>query len=360
MKRVTSLLMILLFGLSTTVFSHNNFQKRELSPEWKVISSLDTEIFRSLAASNRPNTEGALGGNQKGYFSVVFQRSLTFTIVFGLLSEDPTITELGIKAIEYGFKHQNPDGSFPIVPPADLGSKMPSEGDTASAAAFFMSEVGHSLLLLDSSDWFQISTKTESLRSRIQKIKEASNFTLAWLISKEQILMAYDKAATNRLFFDAMALYLTGKSIRNREAILAGYRFLSAALDKQREDGVFIENGGYDSSYQAVSNLRAIFILLNSSEFEMVSQLFERNRLLKPLQKKIAAGIDWEISRVLPSGEISTEGNTRVFPGGEDFLGKEKGVAYVDAIMGFYFYAAISNRSEFREAAEKITNFYIR
>lgn len=60
----------------------------------------------------------------------------------------------------------------------------------------------------------------------------------------------------------------------------------------------------------------------------------------------------------LATGEISTDGNTRVYPGGEGFLGEEKQVAWIDTLLSFYYMFHLTAQPEYLQLAEKIKLFY--
>lgn len=80
--------------------------------------------------------------------------------------------------------------------------------------------------------------------------------------------------------------------------------------------------------------------------------------LKNELEKAMSCATDWQASRVLPSGEISTEGNTRVFPGGEAFLNNEKGVDVIKTVQAFFYMNSLANDTRYRVLAEKIMAYY--
>jgi len=73
----------------------------------------------------------------------------------------------------------------------------------------------------------------------------------------------------------------------------------------------------------------------------------------------LSCAADWQKSRTLESGEISTEGNTRVYSGGEDFLGREKDVDWVDTMVGFFMMGYYSSEPSYESTAEEILDFYL-
>ena len=318
-----------------------------IASEWQVILDFDPNLLRLLAARYIPDADGALGHNQQGYISVQFQRYTAQRVIYGLVTNNVELLEDGIRAFEYAFAYQNPDGSFPYNNPGAVSK--PTAAEIASAMAGFYSDFGHSLLLLQSSEWFQKSQETANLRVRLNTLIKPANTSLTWLIAHHAALRDYHRQTTNLLFLDAAAYYLVGKSLNRSEAVLVGERFARAALQKQTNRGFFLEKGGYDSSYQAVSLHLALLIYTNL-EPDAVS-------LQQALWMAIEKGTRWELSRILPTGEVSTEGNTRVYPGGEKSFGKEKGIDYTQVILALNYYANVSGDPLVQKVADQVLTF---
>jgi len=76
------------------------------------------------------------------------------------------------------------------------------------------------------------------------------------------------------------------------------------------------------------------------------------------IEKIVSCATDWQKSRVLSTGEISTAGNTRVFSGGEEFLGNEKGVDVIKTVKAFFYMNTLSNENQYESLAQKIIEYY--
>lgn len=322
--------------------------------ELEALLKIDFSFLDSLARGAKPDAHGAISLNQQGYFHVRFQMGLSSLVAAGLVKKDLSYLTPAVKAIEYSFQYQNPDGAFQFLPPPGT-SGLPTEPQKleyaqASGVAFFYSDLGRALMLMKESEWFRNSKDTASLRARIEALRPAIAKSLTKLTTQTSLLKMGDERDTNRLFFDAAAHYLVGTWLNDKQAIQLGIDFINMALGKQRPDGVFVEAGGYDSSYQVVSLGRALVIYfhLRPEEEPMRSTLW-------PAIKK---GVEWEATRVLPSGEISTEGNSRVFPGGGTFLGKKKEVDTKGAVLMFRYFTAMTGDASYSQLAEKIVTFY--
>jgi hypothetical protein len=323
--------------------------------ELEVLSKLDISLLERLARGVVPDTNGAMGRNKNGYFHVRFQLGFSETVAYGLMKEDPVMVEYGVRAMEYAFRHQNADGTFQLIVPEDLKAQISSDPQTveatqASGVAFFYSDVGRALLLVRESQWFETSKDTVNLRSRIEKLGPRIAKSLTKLADQAPILEKADLRDTNRLFFDASAYYLVGSWLNNQRAINLGLDFMNKGIAQQRADGVFIEKGGHDSSYQLTSLGRIFYIYLHLQPQE--------EHLRVQLWQVLSKGLAWEASRVLPTGEISTKGNTRVYPGGEQFLGHEKGVDPKGAVVGFEYYRAMTGDTRYSQLVDKILKYY--
>ena len=190
--------------------------------------------------------------------------------------------------------------------------------------------------------------ETASLRSALGTYEGQFQKLLDYLIDNQNILKNYDQTAPNRLLLDALAYFTLGRYLNNQEALNLSQEFIAMALElTDEEEGYFLENGGWDSSYNGVS-LQTGFELLCLMEFQDTDAL--ENALLK--------ATSWQIRRILENGEISTEGNTRVFPGGESFLGQEKGVNYAKTVRALYYLSSLTNDASYRELAKRVLNFY--
>jgi hypothetical protein len=136
---------------------------------------------------------------------------------------------------------------------------------------------------------------------------------LTYLKTQVDILKKYDAEAPNRLLFDAVAFYSLGSCLNDAQAKAIGIEFIELALAQQNAAGFYTEGGGFDSSYNGVS-IRLVLVLLGILPTQ--ESVFEK------LRKSIGCSVQWQASRVLPPGEISLQGNTRMYPGGEGFLGR--------------------------------------
>jgi hypothetical protein len=330
---------------------NNNYQCKtdtiiQFKKQNELTSLFDNSIIQSLAASNAPDINGAMSNNKSGYFSVRFQMAISNLADYAIDSESPAAFEATIKAIEYSFLYQLANGDFQITVPAN--SPNPTNVDIASTNAFFLSSLGVSLLALEESPFYNNPINV-NYKNRIELLRPKITNSLNWLIGNQNLLQNYDSNTPNRLFFDAIAFYSLGKWLNNATGKSIGLNFAQLAMLKKSTKGYFLEDGGWDSSYQGVS-------LING--FKLLSILDTNEAIKQPLWDCISCATNWQVSRILSTGEISTNGNTRVYPGGEQFLGVEKKMAWKSTVIALLTMKYLSGKSEYAATANKVRGFY--
>jgi len=301
----------------------------------------------------QPGSDGALGRNKEGYFHVRFQINMTSISDFAVVTERVDALQYLKNTIGYSFNKQLEDGSFEFSPPDKLlnspNYSPPVTGDLESGTAFFASSLGLSLLTLQNSNWFLSSKETEVIREKIEFFKPSIEKTLDYLLNKKNILKQYDAQAPNRLLFDALAFYSIGKYLSRTDAQCVAFEFIESALNlTDTEQGYFIEGEGWDSSYNGVA------IKLAMELFSIIDDAEQKNKLSKVIIKATT----WQISRINEKGMVSTEGNTRVYEGGETFLGEEKGVDYVKIVRAFYYFGNLTDTPDIIQLGDKVLDYY--
>jgi hypothetical protein len=314
----------------------------------EMTAAFRNDIIEKLATSNQTDAIGALDRNKTAYFHVRFQMGISPLADYAVDAQNSTALEMAVRAIEYSFKYQMPDGDFQLVIPADLvASGTATEGDKVSGIAFFYSALGSGLLALQDNSGYQ---SQPAAKKRIEILIPQYQISLSYLKTKKTLLKQIDADAPNRLFFDALAFYAMGKYLNDPDAMKTGVDFANLALTKQQPEGFFVEGTGFDSSYQGVGIAMGFRLLSILKSDEPIRQI---------LYDKLACATRWEMSRIKPTGEISTEGNSRVHAGGETFLGKEKQVAYTSVLIALWNMYYYSGKEEYNEFANKVLVFYV-
>ena len=294
-------------------------------------------FFDRIAAENRPSQDGAEARNRgRAWLSVNDQIGTDRLVTAGLHEHDPQDIAEALNAAQYAFAHQTPDGNFADA----MGYNAREQAGSVGGFTFYLA---HSLLMLAQSPWFMQSAQTAQLRGQAQSLIVPFNRTLNWFIQQADLVRT-DQAATNRIMSYGGDYYLAGKLLSNGEAINIGRSFIEEAIDKQRSDGTFPEEGGFDSSYQNVSLSFGQVIFLQMPPSDPL-----RERLWAAIQRGVAR----EALSVMPNGEISTVGNTRVHGG--------PGQHQVDshtAVLAHAYYAEITGDPNARQAVQSILGYY--
>ena len=146
----------------------------------------------------------------------------------------------GWRAIDATFREQTEEGKF--------GREHVPHGGP-SAAAFWLADLGQALLILRESGWSRLTRVASVARAEGPQGRP-------WLAQpRYQERLRHDDAETpNRLLFAALAYGLSGVLADDVPLRQVGRRFVDLAMTRYRQsDGVFLEKGGPDSSYQAVA-----------------------------------------------------------------------------------------------------------
>jgi len=251
-----------------------------------------------------PRADGLVGYNRDGFKASSFQRGATVKLALAAARGDEKQADDCWRAVDVAFAHQTGDGDF---------------GDPAESVAFWLCELNRALLVIEE------SPLASHFQERIDALKPKIAKAAQWLTGQRERLQREDRAAPNRLFFDAEAFRFAGLLLGDEALEKIGREFLEQGMKLYRpEDGVFLEHNGGDSSYQAVNLLRLQEIVLHFPD--------------RQIDEAIAKGVQWELSCIGPDGVVSTESNTRVHPGGEKFMGQEKQVNIGEIALALLYY----------------------
>jgi len=225
--------------------------------------------------------------------------------------------------VDATFAHQDAQGGF--------GDKVPTGG------AFWITALARAFLVL------QVSPSWEEYRPRAEayylKIEKALNF----LSKNIDPLVKHDRRTPNRLFIDADAFFLSSKVLHKDLHLIDAKYLQSLGLQLfDRNQGIFLENKGGDTSYQAVNLLMLIYydLYYPSPEMETV----------------IKKGEAWELSKLKTDGTLDVSTNTRTGKGQEIYFGKPKDVNYREVTRMFDYYGVIFNDLQALSAAQLIRN----
>ncbi len=271
-----------------------------------------------------PDKNGFVGHNHSGFKGSAFQRGATLTLAIAAARGDRKRAEDCWRAVEATFARQKEAGHF---------------GDPPTSVAFWLCELCRSLLVV------QQSPLAKDYQDRIANLLPKLRKAADWLATQQAALIKADGDTPNRLLFSAEAFGFAGILLQDEKLVAAGKDFLNRSLKLYRdEDGVFLEHGGGDSSYQAVNLLRLQEIVIHFPD--------------PKLEAAIRQGMKWELARIAADGTVSTEGNTRVRPGGEKFMGTEKQVNVGEITLALLYFHLRTGDAEALAAAQRVRSHY--
>jgi hypothetical protein len=311
------------------------------------LSRQPADITAQLAARHVPAADGALGRNKAGYFHARFQLGVHLLATQAVLARDPDAAARSLQAIAYALARQQDDGRFALVVPAKLAAGKPANAaDLASGSAFFLASAGTAVVLLGEGEaapdpaWL-----TPALRAQRDALRPGLRRALAALVEDSERLAHADARAPNRLLFDALAFRSLGLALDDPAALARADDFVRAALALQHRDGYFIEGGGFDSSYNGVACAIGYRLLgLDPGHRELAQAL--------------GRAMAWQRTRIADDGTVRTDGNTRVKPGGESFLGQAKQVDVPHTVESLSLAAAHTGDPAWADLARRVVARY--
>ncbi len=308
-------------------FCFHAFSHSAAAQQLKLLEKMPADLLRYTGGA-RPNTDGLAGHNQGGFKSPEFQSGAMHYMVRAIVRRDPRCIDEGWLAIDATFREQNEQGGF---------SRPGAPHGGPSAAAFWLAELDQALLVLRESE---LGPKyKERIDLLVPKIHKAAK----WLAQPRyrDRLMCDDAEAPNRLLFDGLAFGLSGILADDCELKQTGRRFVDLAMAKYREsDGVFLEKGGHDSSYQAVAALK----------LQVWTLYFPDEKLEAAADRAVR----WELGRVAADGQVDVAGNTRTGLGQERWMGHEKDVNLSEITLCLLYHYARTGDRDSLAAARRI------
>jgi len=292
-----------------------------------LLKKMPADLLRFTGGA-RPDADGMASYNQGGFKSPEFQRGAMHYLVRAAVRGDARCVEEGWRAVDATFRQQNEQGSF---------SREGAPHGGPSAVAFWLAELDQAVLVL------RESKLGPQYRERIEQLVPKIHKAAKWLAQPkyQRRLEREDAQAPNRLLFDALAYGLSGVLADDAELKQAGRRFVDLAIGQYRgSDGVFLEKGGPDSSYQAVAAMKLQVWLLYFPD--------------KKLAEAADRAVRWELARVGPDGQIDINGNTRTGLAQEQWMGRDKDVNLSEITLCLLYHHARTGDAQSLAAARRI------
>ena len=291
-----------------------------------------SNLYKSMAPSGANGANVYWERNQRPQWYIEAQRNGEELVIGGLIRNDPKAIQAGFKMFDWGFAHQGVDGSFQ------------GTSDDFHSTSFFVEAVAHTLLVL------QLSPQAKQYADQIARYEPLVHRAAQWMIVPDvwKKGTARNKPYTHRRYLVGAALALTGKLTGDQDLINYARQSIEDGLSLQRPDGINPEKGGYDSSYHMVGVVYA----------QRWVTYFPNDALTPRVTAMINKALEREETRLLPTGEISAEGNTRTAGQETGRLGKVKGVDHRMVYRGFAYWGSVTRNSRWDAIADQIAQYY--
>ncbi|MEX0684400.1 MAG: hypothetical protein WD267_04545 [Balneolales bacterium] len=312
-------------------------EPEERLSEYKMLMTLPEGIYASQTVS-KPDKKGFIRFHQQEgkWYQAGYQRGGARHFLGGVIAGDVERMEDGWRSLEATFSRQLDNGDFKAVP-------RPWEDEPQSFDArietnyFYLQAVVHGLLVL------QDSPHAHLFEDRVMELKPKVDLAAQFIMSGREGIVDKVGHTANRLFIAAKALGLAGVYVNNEEYINEAKRLVSIALNLRDEQGVFLERGGRDSSYNAVSMLFAQIIAIYLPD--------------PKLDEAMQQAAEWQLTRIMPDGEVLAAGNTRTGPDGEltrGGTGGPKSINTREVGLAMVYHGLIYDRPKATEAGMAI------
>ncbi len=303
--------------------------------EYDVLRSFPPGRLAVLTANDMPDAQGLTGGNRGvgKWIEAGAQRGSCRAVLAAVVAGDLERADRAWKGIETAFAHQREDGGFEAVV-RPTGSSAAEGGAAVETAYFFLQEYGRAVLVI------RESPHAAHFQERIAALEPRLRKACAFLVAGEPTILPKSRKAVNRVFIAAKAFGTCGKVVGDESLVAISRRLVAEALRQRDADGVFLEHGGRDSSYNAVSILFGEVLGLHVP--------------MPELDAAFPAAARWQASRVLVSGEVDNRGNTRTGVGKEPgYNGQPKGINQGEVTMALTLHGIIHRDPVVAAAADR-------
>ncbi len=302
--------------------------------EYELLRSLPPGLIPSLMLGE-PDENGLIGYHrQQGqWYQAGMQRAGCRHLLGGVIADDVARMELAWTSIDATFARQVEDGGF-LSLPKPYGDPHNFD-DRVETAYFYLQALANALLVL------QDSPHEPLFHDRVEALKPRIGRACDFVMSGYDGIVKQVGHTANRLFIAAKALGLCGVLLDEERYREAARGLVDVALPLRDEEGVFIERGGRDSSYNAVSILMA----------QVVALYLPDPRIDAAMKQAMV----WQRTRIEPTGEVLIEGNTRTGLGQEQSRGEGiKKVNYREVAVALCYHAVMYDDPGLLDVAQDV------
>lgn len=336
MRRITGAgaLIVVAFLLHAPLAAANNITR-----EYELLRQMPPAAISFLTDTTEPDANGLVGSNKKDgtWYEAGTQRGGCRLLIGAVVRGDQALADAAWRAVDATFAQQIDDGGFVSNPKPGARFK-PTRADRVETAYFFLQELARAILIIQASPMAgHFEARLDSLQPKLRK---AADFIQG---GYGTIVMKVGHTA-NRLLIAAKAFGLCGIVLNDDTLTASSAKLVTEALKRRDAEGVFIERGGRDSSYTAVSLLMGQVLLLYLPNPE--------------LDAAMHSAMSWLRTRIDAEGKISVDGNTRTGVGREaNHEGKTKQVNQQEVAQALCYYGTLYNDPSAVALAEKVAAY---
>jgi len=335
MKRLFAVLALCATALSAVPASAPRTPLRE----YDVLRAFPPGRLAYLTAGDMPDEKGLTGSNRKNgaWLESGPQRGACRAVIAAAVAGDLAAADHAWRGIDVAFTHQRADGGFASAVKPN-GASTQAYNANVETAYFFLQELGRAILVI------RQSPHAAHFRARLvtlePKLRRAADFIHAGY----DTIIPKVGHSVNRVIIAAKAFGTCGLVLQDDKLVARARQLIAHAITLRDQGGVFVENGGRDSSYNVVSILfgQTLGLHLAIPEFEAI----------------LPAAVTWQLTRVLPDGEVDVTNNTRTGVGKEhDPWGKAKAVNYQEVALALTLYGVVHRDQAALAAADRVFGY---
>ena len=305
------------------------------STEYEVLRAFPPGRLDALCAGDWPDPQGLTGGNRTlgKWLEAGPQRGSCRAVIAAVVAGKLDRADDAWRGIDTAFAHQQPDGSF-AAETRPNGESARVFHAAVETSFFFLQELGRALLVI------RQSPHEAHFHDRIAALEPKLRKACDFMASGYDTILPHHGHAVNRVIIAAKAFGTCGLALRDDKLVGQSRQLMAFALTRRDDTGVFLEKGGRDSSYNAVSILMGEVLALHLP--------------LPEFDAALPAAVAWQASRVRETGEVEVSGNTRTGIGKEPgYDGKPKNVNYNEVILALTIYGIRHQDAAALAAAER-------
>ena len=330
------LLFFSLLALAAAVLAPVSASPSATGSEYALLRRIPADLFQALTSAGEPDAQGLVGAHRKEnkWYEAGKQRSGCWYLIGAVVAGDAERADKAWASIEATFARQVEDGGF-LSQQKPNRSNRPTREERVETCFFYLQELGHALLVIQQSPLAErFRDRIEALRPRVQRACGFINAGYSTIVGKVG-------KTTNRLLIAAKAFGLCGVFLGDEKLQDRTRSLVQIALKQRDEDGVFLEYGGRDSSYNSVSLLMGRVLWLHLP--------------VAGLDEALVQAMAWQLTRIQPDGTVLVRDNTRTGLGQEkNFTGGIKRVNTREVALALCYHGLVHNDPAALELAAKV------